>query len=94
MGTDPVKYLVAPRMLACLLLRRTHRLPRTCSVSIGGWFISVFTCISTPRLLSFSAYGVDLWDVGCGIIKGFFFGGAMAVISCYKVLTAKKEHVE
>jgi phospholipid/cholesterol/gamma-HCH transport system permease protein len=25
-----------------------------------------------------------MWDVVCGIIKGFFFGGAIAVISCYK----------
>jgi phospholipid/cholesterol/gamma-HCH transport system permease protein len=25
-----------------------------------------------------------LWDVGIGVIKGFFFGGAIAAISCYK----------
>ena len=37
-----------------------------------------------------SASGVELWDISIGIIKGFFFGGALAVISCYKGFTCKE----
>jgi len=29
-------------------------------------------------------------DVGIGVIKGFFFGGAIALISCYKGFTCKE----
>ena len=27
---------------------------------------------------------MELWDICVGVVKGFFFGGAIAVISCYK----------
>ena len=31
-----------------------------------------------------------LWDVSVGITKAFFFGGAIAVISCYKGFNCKE----
>ena len=40
--------------------------------------------INSRAYWDFSAWGVELWDVSMGIIKGLFFGGAIAVISCYK----------
>jgi phospholipid/cholesterol/gamma-HCH transport system permease protein len=46
--------------------------------------------INARAYWSFSAYGVELWDVTCGVIKGFFFGGAIAVISCYKGFHCKE----
>ena len=33
---------------------------------------------------------MELWDVSVGVIKGFFFGTAIAVISCYKGFTCKE----
>ena len=91
MGTDPVKYLVAPRVLACLLLTPVLIVYADLLGIIGGWFISVIHLhINARAYWSFSAYGVDLWDVACGIIKGFFFGGAMAIISCYKGFNCKE----
>jgi phospholipid/cholesterol/gamma-HCH transport system permease protein len=33
---------------------------------------------------------VELWDVAVGIVKGFFFGGAIAVIGCYKGFTCRE----
>jgi phospholipid/cholesterol/gamma-HCH transport system permease protein len=32
----------------------------------------------------FSAQGVDTWQVMEGLVKSFFFGGAIGMISCYK----------
>jgi phospholipid/cholesterol/gamma-HCH transport system permease protein len=91
MGTDPVKYLVAPRLLACLLLTPVLIVYADLLGIIGGWFISVINLnINANAYWSFSANGVELYDVACGVIKGFFFGGAMAVISCYKGFNCKE----
>jgi phospholipid/cholesterol/gamma-HCH transport system permease protein len=88
MGTDPVKYLVAPRVLACLLLTPALIIYADLLGILGGWFVSVVQLhINARAYWSFSTYGVELWDVVCGVIKGFFFGGAIAVISCYKGFT-------
>jgi phospholipid/cholesterol/gamma-HCH transport system permease protein len=91
MGTDPVKYLVAPRVLACLLLTPALIVYADLLGILGGWFVSVVHLhINARAYWSFSAYGVELWDVACGVIKGFFFGGALAVISCYKGFNCKE----
>jgi len=85
MGTDPVRYLVAPRVLACLLLTPALIIYADLLGIIGGWFVSVAQLhINARAYWSFSAYGVELWDVACGVVKGFFFGGALAMISCFK----------
>jgi phospholipid/cholesterol/gamma-HCH transport system permease protein len=85
MGTDPVKYLVAPRVLACLLLTPILIIYADLLCSLGGYFVSVFQLnINSGPYWGYSAQVVELWDVVVGIIKGFFFGAAIAVISCYK----------
>jgi len=91
MGTDAVRYLVAPRVLACLLLTPALIVYADLLGILGGWFISVIHLqINARAYWSYSAYGVELWDVACGVIKGFFFGGAIAVISCYKGFTCRE----
>jgi len=91
MGTDPYKYLVAPRVLACLLLTPVLIVYADLLCIIGGWLISVYHWhINATAYWNFSANGVDLWDINCGIVKGFFFGEAIAVISCYKGFNCKE----
>ena len=46
--------------------------------------------INSRAYWNFSASGVELWDVGCGILKGVFFGVAIAIISCYKGFHCEK----
>jgi phospholipid/cholesterol/gamma-HCH transport system permease protein len=91
MGTDPVKHLVSPRVLACILLTPALIIYADLLGAIGGWFVSVVLLhINDRAYWSFSASGVELWDVACGVIKGFFFGCAIAVISCYKGFNCKE----
>jgi phospholipid/cholesterol/gamma-HCH transport system permease protein len=91
MGTDPIRYLVAPRVLACLLLTPFLIIYADCMGVIGGALVSFFQLgINSRAYWSFSASGVELWDVAIGVIKGFFFGGAIASISCYKGFTCKE----
>ncbi|MFA5424196.1 MAG: ABC transporter permease [Phycisphaerae bacterium] len=85
MGTDPIRYLVAPRVLASLLLTPFLIIYADLLGIIGGYFMSVVQLgINAGAYWNYSAQGVELWDVGIGVIKGFFFGGAIASISCYK----------
>jgi phospholipid/cholesterol/gamma-HCH transport system permease protein len=58
---------------------------------LGGAAISIGSFgINSRAYWTFSAYGVELWDVSVGVIKGLFFGGAIATISCYKGFTCKE----
>jgi phospholipid/cholesterol/gamma-HCH transport system permease protein len=91
MGTDPVLYLVAPRVLACLLLTPFLIIYADLLGVLGGYFIGVMQFkINNRAYWSFSASGVELWDVAVGVVKGFFFGGAIAVIGCYKGFTCRE----
>ena len=91
MGTDPVKYLVAPRILALLLLTPILIIYTDLMGILGGYCVSVIQFgIDSRAYWSFSASFVELWDVAIGVIKGFFFGVAIASISCYKGFTCKE----
>jgi phospholipid/cholesterol/gamma-HCH transport system permease protein len=91
MGTDPIRYLVAPRILAALLLTPFLIIYADLMGIIGGYFVSVIQLgINSRAYWDFSASGVEMWDVTCGIVKGFFFGVAISAISCYKGFTCKE----
>jgi len=91
MGTDPIRHLVVPRVLACLLLTPVLIIYADLMGAIGGFFVGVVHLgINSWAYWDFSASGVELWDVAIGVIKGFFFGGAIAVISCYKGFTCRE----
>ncbi len=91
MGVDPLRYLVAPRFMACLLLTPALIIYADLLGVLGGYFVGVMQFgINSEGYWSFSASGVELWDVLVGVVKGFFFGGAIAVISCYKGFTCKE----
>jgi phospholipid/cholesterol/gamma-HCH transport system permease protein len=91
MGTDPLRYLVAPRVLACLLLTPVLIIYADFMGVVGGALVSFFQLgINSRAYWDFSASGVELWDVTMGVIKGFFFGGAIASISCYKGFTCRE----
>jgi phospholipid/cholesterol/gamma-HCH transport system permease protein len=91
MGTDPVRHLVVPRVLACLLLTPALIIYADLMGAIGGFFVGVVHLgINSWAYWNFSASGVEMWDVSIGVIKGFFFGGAIAVVSCYKGFTCRE----
>ena len=91
MGTNPVHYLVAPRVLACLLLTPLLIIYADLLGILGGFFVSTHMLkINAAAYWSYSAAGVQLWNIGTGVLKGFFFGGAIAVISCYKGFTCRE----
>lgn len=85
MGADPIRYLVVPRLLACLLLTPMLTIYSDMLGVLGGWLIAVKSLgIPNQPYWYYSAQGVDTWQVMEGIVKSFFFGGAIGLISCYK----------
>jgi phospholipid/cholesterol/gamma-HCH transport system permease protein len=46
--------------------------------------------INSKAYWNLSASGVELWDITIGVVKGFFFGAAIAGVSCYKGFHCKE----
>jgi phospholipid/cholesterol/gamma-HCH transport system permease protein len=85
LGVNPVHYLVVPRFIACVLL-----IPLlTIGADIMGIFGSAAIClrvffIEPHHYWMHSRQYVGLWDVIQGLMKSFFFGGAIALIACHR----------
>ena len=91
MGTDPIRYLVAPRVLACLLLTPFLIIYADLLGVLGGYIVSTSLFgINGHAYWEFSTSSVALWDISIGVIKGVFFGAAIAATSCYKGFTCKQ----
>src|SRR5437868_8296810 len=88
MGADPIRYLVVPRFVACVLLTPLLTIYSDFLGVLGGWLISVpFLGVPNQPYWFYSAQGVDTWQVMEGLIKSVFFGGSIGLISCYKGFT-------
>ena len=85
MGADPIRYLVVPRFLACFLL--TPLLTIYCDImgSLAGWLITVqLYNVPEEPYWHYVAISIEWWDIFTGFVKSLFFGGAIALIGCYK----------
>ena len=85
MGVDPIRQLVVPRFLACLLL--TPLLTFFCDMcgSLAGWFVAVvLKGIPSTHYWYYIADAIESWDLMVGFVKSVVFGGALAIIACYK----------
>ncbi len=85
MGANPIHYLVVPRFLACILL-----IPALCIMAdfmgiVGGYFYSVVVRdVDHSQYLRLTQEFVGAYDFLAGLVKSFFFGGVIAVVSCYQ----------
>ncbi|MFA5864346.1 MAG: ABC transporter permease [Phycisphaerae bacterium] len=85
MGVDPIRHLVAPRFLACLLLTPLLTCYADFLGVIGGYLISVkIYGVSAALYWRYSSQSLENWDIFSGLFKSVLFGGAIALISCYK----------
>ena len=88
MGADPIRYLVVPRFIVCMILLPILTIYSDLLGILGGWAISTkFLGVPAEPYWQYSAQGVDTWQIMEGIFKSFFFGGAIGLISCYKGFT-------
>jgi phospholipid/cholesterol/gamma-HCH transport system permease protein len=88
MGADPIRFLVVPRFFACLILTPMLTIYSDVTGIAGGWLIGVrFLGVPEGPFWHYAQVGVEMWQINEGIFKSFFFGAAIALISCYKGCT-------
>lgn len=85
MGANPIHYLVVPRFLACILLIPALTVMADFMGIVGGYFYSVVVLdIDHYQYLNNSRRFVGGWDFFTGVFKSLFFGGTIAIVSCYR----------
>jgi len=89
LSTDPMRYLVAPRLLAGMLA-----LPLLVGVGdvigiMGGWFVGVTRLgFHSAVYLQTTVDFLEVWDVASGLVKGAVFGLIVTFMGCYFGMTA------
>ncbi len=87
MGTDPIAYLVIPRVLACVVMIPILTVFSDLLGIFGGYLVTVRGFgVNAHAYWDYSARFVASYDVMTGLIKSLFFGLAIGLISCYKGL--------
>ena len=90
LGTNPVRYLVVPRFLACVLLIPLLTLMADFMGVIGGAVISTqIMGVDAYHYWFHSRRYVGSLDLFAGVFKSFFFGAAIALISCHRGFHSK-----
>jgi len=85
MGVDPIRYLVVPRVLACFVLTPFLTLYAIMTGCFGGWFVSVVqNGVDAGPFWDYTRQAVDSFDLFSGLLKSFFFGATLGLISCFK----------
>jgi phospholipid/cholesterol/gamma-HCH transport system permease protein len=85
MGADPIHYLVVPRFLACILLIPALTVMADFMGIVGGYFYSVvIKGVDHAAYLNNSRTFVTGFDFFAGLLKSLFFGGLIAIVSCYR----------
>lgn len=85
MGADPVRFLVTPRFIACVVLTPLLTCYAALLGAFGAWVIFAFVYGGESEpYWRYTADVVEFWDVANGMTKSLFFGAAIGLISCYK----------
>jgi len=84
MGADPIRHLVVPRFLACLLLIPFLTVYCDFVGIVGGYVVAWGYGVDTHEYWMHSADVIENWDIFAGLFKSAFFGAAIALIACYK----------
>ncbi|MCS7022746.1 MAG: ABC transporter permease [Gemmataceae bacterium] len=85
LGVDPIRYLAAPRLLACLLMVPLL----TVVTDLTGMLGSTLICLGVYPIDSFHYWRhtqefVAAWDVLTGLAKALLFGAVLALLACYR----------
>jgi phospholipid/cholesterol/gamma-HCH transport system permease protein len=90
MGIGPLRFLVAPRMLALILLMPCLSTVSNIAAIFASSLISkAYFSIAFPYFLDLVKDSLLIRDIITGILKSFMFGLLIATIACYRGLTVK-----
>jgi phospholipid/cholesterol/gamma-HCH transport system permease protein len=90
LATNPVSYLVTPRLLAGIIMLPVLTMYSNILGIIGGYLVGVFKLgISSDMYLRMTWNTLLFKDVYTGLIKSLFFGIIIIVVGCYQGFRAK-----
>ena len=89
-GVDPVRKLVTPRVLGCLIMLPALTIIGDTASILGGYYIAVFVSHQSGAVYWSSIQEVlNFENVVSGSIKPFVFAYLIACVSCYMGLSTK-----
>lgn len=84
LSTNPFKYLVAPRVIAGILMLPCLVLIADIIGVMGGYLVSVYSLGFSPGpYLSNTSKFLEQIDVVSGLVKAAFFGFIISIMGCY-----------
>jgi phospholipid/cholesterol/gamma-HCH transport system permease protein len=90
LGTDPVRKLVVPRVLAGFVMAPVLTVIADTVGILGGWIIAVYQLrVASGLYWTSITEALYLQDVWMGIIKPFFLGYVIVTIGCHVGLRTK-----
>jgi phospholipid/cholesterol/gamma-HCH transport system permease protein len=85
MASDPVRVLVVPRVVACIVMIPVLTVVSNLCGVLGGMVITIyFYGADKEQYYMYSQALVNWYEITQGLVKSLFFGGAIGLISCYK----------
>jgi phospholipid/cholesterol/gamma-HCH transport system permease protein len=85
MAADPVRTLVVPRVVACLVMTPILTIYSDVVGSAGAWaIVTGYHGVTNADYWHYTAAFVSVWDPVTGVLKSAAFGLAIGLISCYK----------
>jgi phospholipid/cholesterol/gamma-HCH transport system permease protein len=89
LGTDPIRKLVVPRMLAGVFMVPVLTVISDAVGVVGGWLIAVLQLgVASSLYWSSITEGLYIEDAWMGLIKPFFLGFMIVTIGCHVGLRA------
>ena len=84
LGTDPIRKLVLPRILAGLMMVPVLSVIASAVGMVGGWVVTVFLLrVASSVYWNSVVTGLYIQDVWMGLIKPFFIGFTIVSIGCH-----------
>ena len=89
MAVSPVRYLVVPRLIACLLMLPIAGLFGDLSGVLGGYFMAGANGVPHPSFIESARRFANEVDLMHGLIKTLWFGIIIAGVACRQGLRTK-----
>jgi phospholipid/cholesterol/gamma-HCH transport system permease protein len=90
MGSDPVRVLVVPRFLACVLVIPALTVVSNLCGVIGGFLITTrFYDADQDLYWRYSSQFIGWFDIVSGMVKSVFFGAGIGLVACWKGFSCK-----
>ncbi len=84
LGTDPVKKLVVPRIIATTTMLPLLTIVANTIGLLGGLFIAVYVLLINGNVYMSSAWdGLEYVDVFGGLLKPLVFGAVVSIVGCH-----------